>query len=71
MHEFETRFGHWVLRHRWAIILLSLLAVFAAASGGARLSFTTNYRVFFSEEDRKSTRLNSSHTDISRMPSSA
>ena len=25
----------------------------------------------FSERDRKSTRLNSSHTDISRMPSSA
>ena len=31
--------------------LLSLLAVFAAASGGARLSFTTNYRVFFSEDN--------------------
>ena len=26
---------------------------------------------FFNEEDRKSTRLNSSHTDSSRMPSSA
>ena len=26
---------------------------------------------FFQEQDRKSTRLNSSHTDISRMPSSA
>ena len=28
-------------------------------------------RVCFREIDRKSTRLNSSHTDISRMPSSA
>ena len=26
---------------------------------------------FYNNEDRKSTRLNSSHTDISRMPSSA
>ena len=26
---------------------------------------------FFTQADRKSTRLNSSHTDISRMPSSA
>ena len=29
------------------------------------------YAEVFGEEDRKSTRLNSSHTDISRMPSSA
>ena len=29
------------------------------------------YDVTLSEKDRKSTRLNSSHTDISRMPSSA
>ena len=29
------------------------------------------YSTYGSEEDRKSTRLNSSHTDISRMPSSA
>ena len=28
-------------------------------------------KVFDSDSDRKSTRLNSSHTDISRMPSSA
>ena len=30
-----------------------------------------NYRELVTKEDRKSTRLNSSHTDISRMPSSA
>ena len=29
------------------------------------------YRVLVDRLDRKSTRLNSSHTDISRMPSSA
>ena len=35
-------------------------------------SITLNYqKAPFFKEDRKSTRLNSSHTDISRMPSSA
>ena len=38
-------------------------------------AFTINVRLFIIAEllilDRKSTRLNSSHTDISRMPSSA
>ena len=31
----------------------------------------TTFKMFNSEQDRKSTRLNSSHTDSSRMPSSA
>ena len=34
------------------------------------MTFTTSLEDVF-EKDRKSTRLNSSHTDISRMPSSA
>ena len=33
--------------------------------------FEDLFRDFFENGDRKSTRLNSSHTDISRMPSSA
>ena len=32
---------------------------------------TMNYRMEIVEEDRKSTRLNSSHRTVSRMPSSA
>ncbi|MCG6871354.1 MAG: MMPL family transporter [Gammaproteobacteria bacterium] len=51
MHEFESRFGHWVIRARWPIILLSLVLVLLAASGGRNLSFTTNYRVFFSSDN--------------------
>ena len=34
-------------------------------------SKTEDFRIKNADEDRKSTRLNSSHTDISRMPSSA
>ncbi len=51
MHEFEARFGSWVIRHRWWIILITLALVFLAASGGRHLSFTTNYRVFFSADN--------------------
>ncbi len=39
--------------------------------GDRRLRFATNRADVTIVRDRKSTRLNSSHTDISRMPSSA
>ena len=51
MERLEARFGQWVLAHRWLIIVATLLAVFGAASGGQFLKFTTNYRVFFSEDN--------------------
>ena len=51
MHELEAKFGHWVLKWRWLIILLSLVIVVLAASGGKNLSLTTNYRVFFSADN--------------------
>jgi uncharacterized protein len=44
-------FGDWVIRYRWLIILSTLLVVFAAASGGRFLSFSTDYRVFFSKDN--------------------
>ena len=50
MHELEANFGKWVIRYRWLIIVASLLIVVLAGSGGKHLAFTTNYRVFFSEE---------------------
>ncbi len=51
MHELEARFGHWVLRFRWPIIILSLLLVGLAASGGKNLAFSTSYRIFFSADN--------------------
>ncbi|HEC12109.1 MAG TPA: hypothetical protein ENI80_02505 [Acidiferrobacteraceae bacterium] len=51
MQEFEKEFGFWVIKHRWWIIATTLVLVFLAASGGRYLSFTTNYRVFFSEDN--------------------
>ncbi len=40
-----------VIRYRWWIIVGSLALVVLAASGGKNLAFTTNYRVFFSQEN--------------------
>lgn len=51
MYKLETNFGNWVLKWRWTIILITLILVAAAASGGRHLAFTTNYRVFFSAEN--------------------
>ena len=51
MGRLENAWGDWVLRYRWPIILLCLLLVLLAASGARKLSFTTNYRVFFSAEN--------------------
>jgi predicted RND superfamily exporter protein len=45
------RFGEWVIRMRWFIIPATLLVVAAAASGGRFLTFSTDYRVFFSKEN--------------------
>lgn len=51
MNNFEANYGQWVLRYRWLIIVSCLIVVMLAASGGRYLSFTNNYRVFFSEEN--------------------
>jgi predicted RND superfamily exporter protein len=51
MKWFESAFPLWVIRFRWWIIIISLLLVALAGSGGRFISFTTNYRVFFSEDN--------------------
>lgn len=51
MQDFESNFGGWVLRFRWPIIVLVLALVFLASMGGEKLAFSTNYRVFFSQDN--------------------
>ena len=51
MDRFEKAFGEWVLKQRWWILLLVPLLVLIAGSGMKHLHFTTNYRVFFSQEN--------------------
>ncbi len=51
MQDFETRFGGWVIRYRYLIITLSLCLVVAGLQGAKQLHFTTDYRIFFSEDN--------------------
>ncbi len=51
MRKLESRFGEWVLAARWPIIILSLILVAVAASGGRFLKVASDYRVFFSADN--------------------
>ena len=44
-------YGWGVIRWRWPVLLLTVLVVAAAASGGRFLWFDTDYRVFFSDDN--------------------
>jgi len=46
-----TRYGWWIVKHPWRVLLISMLLIMAAASGGRFLSFSTSYRVFFSDNN--------------------
>ncbi len=51
MDQAVEAYGWWVLRWRWPIIIITVVATVLAARGGAFLTFSTNYRVFFSEDN--------------------
>ncbi len=44
-------YARWVIRWRWAVLLACVLAAVALAGGGRFLGFSTDYRVFFSEDN--------------------
>jgi len=46
-----VRYANWVVNHPWLTIVICLLLVFGAASGGKNLVFKTDYRVFFSKDN--------------------
>lgn len=43
--------GRFIIRWRWAVLILMLAGVLAAASGGRFLAFTSDYRAFFGKEN--------------------
>ena len=51
MTWFETAFGKWVVKHRWLIIIATILVVFVASSGMRFLTVNNDMRVFFSKEN--------------------
>ncbi|GMR17681.1 MAG: MMPL family transporter [Gammaproteobacteria bacterium] len=46
-----VRYSKWILKHHWLVLIVSVLMVFAAASGMRLLQFTNDYRVFFSKDN--------------------
>ena len=51
MGDIEARFGQWVIRYRIIIIVLCLLLLAVGMAGAKKLHFTTDYRIFFSEDN--------------------
>ncbi len=46
-----VRYAQFLIRFRWPVLLISLICVLALASGGRFLSFTNDYRVWFSPDN--------------------
>jgi len=46
-----VRYGQWVVRHRWAVVVASVLIVVGLALGAGNLGLSSNYRVFFSPDN--------------------
>jgi len=51
LDQFSAAYTQFILKWRWVIIIASLLAVGFVSSGAGQLTFATNYRVFFSDEN--------------------
>ncbi len=49
--ETVVAFAEWLVRWRWAVIAGSLIVALLFASGGRHIGFSTDYRVFFSDEN--------------------
>ena len=49
------QYASWIIRFRWLVVLATIVAVIGIASGMRHLEFSTNYRVFFSDENPEMT----------------
>lgn len=44
-------YGHWVVRHRWWVLLSSLLLMLGLSAGARFIYFSTDYRVYFGPDN--------------------
>ena len=51
MEEFENNFSAWVLRYRFWIMPSLLVIIAACALGTKNLKFTSDYQIFFAEDN--------------------
>ena len=50
MDGWSVAYGQFIVKWRWMVILLSVLAAVGLGAGGGILAFTFDYRVFFSDQ---------------------
>ena len=50
-HTLVQRYTRWVIRYRWAVLAVALVATVAASAGLPKLGLATDYRVFFSPDN--------------------
>lgn len=51
MQTIKDRYIDWLLANRWLVILLVAISIGALAVGASKLYFTSDYRIFFSEDN--------------------
>lgn len=51
--KFAESLGEKLIKHRWLVILLTLITVVITTSGAQFLGFDTNYRVFFGKDNEQ------------------
>ncbi len=51
LHEFESRFGGWVIALRWPIVAVALVLTGIAAAGTAFLEFSADDRIYFAKDN--------------------
>ena len=49
--QFGERWGTQVIKYRWPVLILSILLFLAFGSGGAKLGFDGDYRVYFKKDN--------------------
>jgi len=51
MQDIKDKYINWLLNHRWLVIFLVFIGIAVSAIGVKNLYFTSDYRIFFSEEN--------------------
>ncbi len=66
MSQLLDRYSRFVLAHPWLVLLATLIVVAAAGTGLTRLGFTTDYRVYFGEDNPELAAFEAMEDDFTR-----
>ena len=46
------RYGRWIVKRRWSVVIAAVLAIVALAAGAVNLGLSSNYRVYSARRPR-------------------